>query len=66
MSIFEWADKKIKAQTMCEVGALKFFCMIVGMILGAYISAWVIHNVWWLVGIAAILFLFLLIKWFKN
>lgn len=65
MNVFTWADKKVKAQTIWDIGVLKFFCTIVGMILGAYVSTWVIQNVWWLVGVAAASLFWLIIRFFK-
>ena len=65
MGILEWADRKIKAQNVWDVGILKIFCVIVGIIFGAYISAFVIQYVWWFVIVGIVLFLFLMIRFLK-
>ena len=65
MKLFDWANKKIQTYNVWDIGALKIFCTIVGMILGAYVSVFVIQNIWWFVVIAIILFLILIIKFFK-
>ena len=65
MKLFEWMEQRVKAQTVWDIGVLKLFCLIVGMIIGAFISAWVIQNVWWLVGIGAVLLIWLMIRVFR-
>ena len=66
MGIFEWANQKVKAQNIWDIGFLKIFCTIVGMILGAYISAFIIQYVWWFVVIAIILLIWLIYRFFKD
>lgn len=65
MGILEWADRKIKAQNVWDIGILKIFCTIAGMILGAYISAFVIQYLWWFVIVGIVLFIFLMIRFLK-
>ena len=65
MKLFEWMKQRVKAQTVWDIGVLKLFCLIVGMIIGASISTWVVQNVWWLVGIGAVLLIWLMIRIFK-
>ena len=65
MAIFEWADRKVKAQTVWSIGILKIFCTFVGIVLGAYISNYAIQNVWWFVAIGGVLFLWLVYRFFK-
>jgi hypothetical protein len=58
-------EQKVKAQTVWDIGILKLFCVIVGMIIGATFSAWVIQNVCWLVGIGVVLLVWLMIRIFR-
>ena len=66
MSIFEWADQKVKTRNIWDIGVLKIFCTLVGMILGAYLSTFVIQNVWWFGAVSAVLFIWLMIRFFKT
>jgi hypothetical protein len=47
MALLEWADKKVKSRTVWDIGVLKIFCVIVGMILGAYWAGFVLHHKVW-------------------
>jgi len=64
MGIIEWSNKKIKSYTVWDIGVLKIFCTIAGMILGAYVSAFVRQNLWWLVIIGIVMLVFLMIRFF--
>ena len=66
MNLFQWADKKVKTRTIWDIGILKIFCTLVGIIFGAYISAFVIHNLWWFIVVAALLFILLMIRFFQG
>ncbi|MCK4641422.1 MAG: hypothetical protein KAU06_08790 [Candidatus Marinimicrobia bacterium] len=65
MGIIEWANLKVKTQNIWDIGILKIFCTIVGIILGAYISNFVIQYVWWFVVIAILLFIWLMYRFLK-
>ena len=65
MGIIEWVNQKVKAQNLWDVGILKIFCTIAGMILGAYISSFVIEYVWWFGVIAIVLFICLMYRFVK-
>ena len=62
MGIIKFLNQKIKSYTVWDIGVLKIFCVIAGMILGAFISSFVKQNLWWLIIIGIVLFIFLLIR----
>ena len=64
MGIFAWADKKVKAQTVWDIGVLKIFCVLVGMILGAYLYPFVLRYVWWFFVVSFVLLIVLLVRFF--
>lgn len=41
--------------TVWDVGILKIYCVLFGMIVGAYIPTLVTRNVWWLAAAVLIL-----------
>jgi len=65
MGIIKWVNQKVKAQNLWDVGVLKIFCLIVGMILGAYNSSFVIQYVWWFGVIAIVLLIWLMYRFLK-
>ena len=65
MGIIQWANRKIKSYNAWDIGVLKIFCVIAGMILGAYISNFVIQYLWWFIVIGLVLFILLVYKFFK-
>lgn len=65
MGIIEWANLKVKTQNIWDTGILKIFCTIVGIILGACISNFVIQYVWWFVIIVIVLFIWLMYRFLK-
>ena len=65
MGIIKWVNLKVKAQNLWDIGTLKIFCTIVGMILGAYKSSFVIEYVWWFGVIAVVLFICLMYRFLK-
>ena len=65
MGIIEWVNLKVKAQNLWDIGILKIFCAIVGIILGAYISNFVKQYVWWFVAISIVLYILLMYRFLK-
>jgi len=65
MGFFQWADKKVKAQTIWDIGVLKIFCTLVGMVIGAYFSLFVKANLWSFIIVALVLFIYLIIRFFR-
>ena len=49
MGILEWAEQRTSAMTIWDVGVLKIYCVLFGVIGGAYISTFVKENLWWFV-----------------
>ena len=47
MDLFEWAEKRTAAMTIWDIGVLKVYCVLFGMIAGAYISLFVREHLWW-------------------
>lgn len=50
MSMISWAEQQTKALSIWDIGVLKIYCVLFGMIVGAYLSSFVQHHVWWFVG----------------
>ena len=46
MSILEWAEQRTGAMTIWDVGVLKIYCVLFGVIVGAFISGFVKENLW--------------------
>ena len=65
MGLFQWADKKVKSQTVWDVGVLKIFCTLVGIIAGAYISVFVQQNLWWFLILSFVLLVWLLFRFLR-
>ena len=47
MGILQWAEKKTKGMTIWDIGVLKVYCVLFGVIVGAYLSSFVRENVLW-------------------
>ncbi len=65
MGIIGCLNQKIKSYTIWDISVLKIFCTIVGMILGAYVSTFVKQNLWWFIVIGIVMFIILIIKFFR-
>jgi len=63
MSILEWAEQRTSAMTIWDVGVLKIYCVLFGVIVGAYISTLVKENLWWFVISVLVLGLFSGYRW---
>ena len=66
MGIFAWANRKLKAYTVWDIGVLKLFCTLVGMILGAYLATFVLGYLWWFIVVSALFFIILMIRLFTT
>ncbi|MCJ7630129.1 MAG: hypothetical protein MUO50_17285 [Longimicrobiales bacterium] len=64
MGVFEWAERKSKALTIWDIGVLKTYCVLFGIVVGAYISLFVREHVWWFVVSVLILGGGLGYRWF--
>ncbi|MBT8397717.1 MAG: hypothetical protein HKO65_05850 [Gemmatimonadetes bacterium] len=47
MDLFEWAESRTNAMTIWDIGALKVYCVMLGMIVGAYMSGFIREHLWW-------------------
>jgi hypothetical protein len=50
MGIIQWAERRTKALTFWDIGFLKVYCVLFGMIVGAYIPTTVRAHVGWFVA----------------
>ena len=66
MRFYDWINSKIQAQNIWDIGVLKFFVVTVGIIMGAYISDFVIQNIWYFAVISIILFILLIYRFIKS
>lgn len=64
MGIIEWAERRTKAMTLWDVGVLKVYCVLFGVIVGAYIPMFVKENLLFLVSSVLILGLWVSYRWF--
>jgi hypothetical protein len=66
MRFYDWINSKVQAQNIWDIGILKFFVVTVGIIMGAYISDFVIQNIWYFAVISIILFILLIYRFIKS
>jgi len=64
VGLIQWAEERTKALNMWDIGVLKIYCVLFGMIVGAYVSTFVRGYVWWFVGAVLVLGLGLGYRWF--
>ena len=64
MNLIHWAEQRTKALNIWDIGALKIYCVLFGMVVGAYLSSFVRDHVWWFVGVVLVLGVYLGFKWF--
>ncbi len=64
MGMIQWAEKKTRALNIWDIGVLKMYCALFGVIVGAYISAFVQEHVGWFAVTVVILGAVLCFRWF--
>jgi putative Mn2+ efflux pump MntP len=64
MKLLRWAERRTKALTVWDIGVLKIYCVLFGMIAGAYLTSFVRQEVWWFVGAVLLLGGGLGYRWF--
>ena len=64
MKILRWAERRTRALTIWDIGVVKIYCVLFGMIVGAYLSSFVKQEVWWFVAAVLILGGGLGYRWF--
>jgi len=55
MSVMAWAETRAQAMTLWDIGFLKIYSGVFGMIIGAYFAPFVLRNVWAFVAIVLVL-----------
>jgi putative Mn2+ efflux pump MntP len=66
MGLFHWANAKIRILNAWDIGLLKIVCILAGMILGAYLSSFIIRNIVWLAAAAVVLTVAFMIRFLKS
>ena len=66
MSFFTWVEKKTKALGFWDIGILKIYCVLFGMIVGAYFSSFVREHVAWFASGVVLFGLLLGYRWFTG
>ena len=66
MGLILWAEERTRAMSIWDIGVLKIYCVLFGMIVGAYVSTFVKGHVWWFVGVVLVLGIGLGYKWFTG
>jgi len=64
MCIIQWAEDRTKALSIWDIGILKIYCVLFGIIVGAYISGFVQQRVWWFVVPVVVLGGGVAFRWF--
>lgn len=64
MSVIRWVERRTEALTVWDIGVLKIYCVLFGMIAGAYLSSFVRQEVWWFVAAVLVLGGGLFYRWF--
>ena len=64
MGVFEWAERRTRALTLWDIGALKVYCVLFGIVVGAYISGFVRENLWWFLAPALVVGGGVAYRWF--
>ena len=64
MGLIQWVEERTGALGVWDIGVLKIYCVLFGMIVGAYVSTFVREHVWWFVAAVLVLGLGLGTRWF--
>jgi hypothetical protein len=62
----KWAKKVVKKMTIWDMSLLKTCMVVIGIIIGAYISGFVKANIWWFVVVAVVTYVILLKRVFLD
>ena len=58
--LMKWAEKVVKKMNVWDMALLKTCVVLIGIIIGAYISVFVQQYIWWFVAVAVILYAILI------
>lgn len=57
MSLFDWAERKIRGLHIWEFALVKLVLVLFGIIVGAYLALFVKQYLWWFVTVFVMLYL---------
>ena len=66
MGLIEWANQRIKALDVWDISILKTYCVLFGLVIGAYISDFVKQHLWVFVALIVLFGLHLSLKFFRR
>ena len=66
MGLFGWYNKKVKTLNMWDIGAIKTYCLLLGIVIGAYIADFVKQYLWVFLVVIVLLIIPLMLKVFKK
>lgn len=64
MNVIQWAGKRTGALGLWDIGVLKIYCVLFGVIVGAYAANFVRDHVWWFVLLVLVLGCGFGFRWF--
>ena len=47
MNVLEWANRRTRALTIWDIGVLKVYCVLFGVMVGAFFPTLVREHLWW-------------------
>ena len=62
----KWAEEKTKKLNMWDISVLKTYCVLIGMVIGAFAAGFVKLYVWYFIAVIVVLMIRLLAKMFKK
>ena len=66
MTIMDWYNQRLKNLDVWDIAALKTYCLLIGVVIGAYIPGFVQTYFWILIAIIVLLMIKLLYKIFGK
>lgn len=66
MTIMDWYNEKLKNLNVWDIAAVKTYCLLIGIVIGAYFPEFVIQYLWIIIAVIVVLMIKLLYKIFKK
>ena len=66
MGLMKWAESKTNKLGMKGIAILKTYCVLIGMVIGAYAAGFVKSYIWYFAALIIVLMIILFIKIFKK
>ena len=66
VGVITWAEQRTKSLNIWDIGILKIYCVLFGMIVGAYVSSFVKDHFWWFAAAVLALGGFVGYRWFTS